>query len=170
MCTRQRSNFANLTALSSYAEVRFCLVFCTPRNQSVSPHHCANSVLIHVSAFITSQDKTPAIPGGQVQQALVSVFQNPICVWQNPNTDSKPSATRSLLLRDRSNFCFSLIDHCFFSSHHILLTSSLTNDQLSCRVSLRFAKDSAQGNNRALPLNSFCVSPSNIGLLFSLPS
>ena len=48
-------------------------------------------------------------------------------------------------------FLFLLNRHPFFLSHYILLTSSLTYDQPSCRVSRWFSKDSLQGAYRAVP-------------------
>ena len=81
-----------------------------------------------------------------------------ICQTQTQirNRSCRPSS----LLRNRCNFCFSLKDHSFLSSHCIPLTSSLIYDRPFCRVSLLFlfAKDSLQGANRTLPSYSFCFS------------
>ena len=70
------------------------------------------------------------------------------------------SGTRSCLLWNRCNFCFSLRDHRFFSCHCILLTSSLMYDRLLRRVSLQFARNSLQGADRALPKCFLCVAES----------
>ena len=81
--------------------------------------HCTLpiSVQIHVSVFITSQENKIQQfqpPGDHIPQASVLVFKIGFFFLPDPNTDSKPSGTQSLLLRNRCNLCFCLTDAACF--------------------------------------------------------
>ena len=109
-----------------------------------------------MSVFVTSQGKKKVVTFHRLQCRYIRLFFLP-----NPNTDSNPSGTRSFFLRNRCNFCFSLIDLIFRSQLFFVASYSLDfiiDVRLTFSLSFTQVKDSLQGAHRALPPYSFCFS------------